>query len=44
MTLKETLMVKREVDCPGCAGTGFSQKTKSTCKICKGTGKVSADI
>ena len=35
---------KRTVDCPGCQGTGYSSKTKKTCTICGGSGKITADV
>jgi hypothetical protein len=35
---------KKTVDCPGCGGTGYSEKTKRTCTGCKGTGKITVDI
>lgn len=43
-TAPEVVSEKRTVDCPGCGGTGYSSKTKKTCTICKGTGKITVDI
>lgn len=38
------VQVKKTVDCPGCNGTGYSSKTKKTCSVCSGTGKITADV
>lgn len=32
------------MDDPGCNGTGYSSKTKKTCSVCSGTGKITADV
>lgn len=44
ITLSPIVREKRTVDCPGCGGSGYSSKTKSTCTVCNGTGKITADV